>query len=166
MGSWGEQYSCGDQSKIQRYLFWDKDYRVCPICKSININEKKDCAGCRHNGDGYGTALYDCKDCGWSTSFLYDESDCPYYYETRKWKMSDLDVVYVPPPDKVIGAYIRERKYEPLYHEKSREELRTIMLADGYSDKIIDEFIASHVKKRTVTERVTHAFLRRGSGAK
>jgi hypothetical protein len=46
-------------------------------------------AGCRSNGDGYGTDVFTCVTCQWSTSFQYDEASDTYYYETRFWKREE-----------------------------------------------------------------------------
>jgi hypothetical protein len=73
MGSWGEQYSTGDQG-IGREEFWRSSYTICPSCKGKDFKNTVDCAGCRHNGDGYGTEVYECLTCHWKTSFQYDET--------------------------------------------------------------------------------------------
>eukprot|EP01136_Pigoraptor_vietnamica_P045007 Opistho-1_new@22454 len=86
MGSWGQQYSCGDQSEGGRRRFWESGYRTCSGCGVAgNIEEHEDRAGCRMNGDGYGTAVFTCRSCGWKTSFQFDEAADTYYYETRSW---------------------------------------------------------------------------------
>ena len=145
MSSWGSQFSEGDQG-WNRTLFWDSSYSICPECKGKDLSNKDFTAGCRHNGDGYGTTVYTCNGCGWKTSFLYDESDTPYYYETKKFTMTPP--VYVPPPDRVIGTYIKNTKWIPMRATMNDDELRTIMLADGYSDAIITAFFQEHKKKR------------------
>ncbi len=94
MGSWGEQYSVGDQSQDSRKVFWQSGFSTCPLCNQKKIKNTVNCAGCRHNGDGYGTEDFTCTNCNWTTSFQYDEADSPYYYETRYW--------INPPPPRVI----------------------------------------------------------------
>lgn len=141
MSSWGDQFREGDQG-WNRTLFWDSSYRICPECKGTDLKHVDHSAGCRHNGDGYGTTVYTCNGCAWSTSFLYDESDSPYYYETRTFTMNPP--VYVPPPDKVIGTYIKQHKWEPMRETHSDDDLRVIMLADGYTNATITAFFAEH----------------------
>jgi hypothetical protein len=88
MSSWGEQTSIGDQTTDSRFEFWKSGFKECQLCHQRNIKEEVNSAGCRHNGDGYGTVFFICQNegCGWKTSFLYDEADGgPYYYETRTW---------------------------------------------------------------------------------
>lgn len=139
MSSWGTQFREGDQG-WNRVLFWDSSYSVCPNCQGKDLSHIDYTAGCRHNGDGYGTTVYTCKGCSWSTSFQYDESDSPYYYETRNFTMNPEP--YVPPPDRVIGTYIKETKWKPLRRKHTDDELYAIMIADGYCHKIIMEFFA------------------------
>jgi len=79
------QYSEGDQGPNKKE-FWKSDMKKCPKCEKSNIQQKTDCCGCRHNGDGYGVELFTCLDCGWKTSFQYDEAGDCHYYETRDWK--------------------------------------------------------------------------------
>ena len=76
MASWGEQYSTGDQGNFKR-LFWESSYSVCPLCDGKEIKNTKVCAGCRYNGDGYGTEEFECTKCQWKTSFQYDEAGEP-----------------------------------------------------------------------------------------
>ena len=73
MGSWGEQFSTGDQGDTRK-TFWKSGCRSCPSCHGTKVNSETHCAGCRHNGDGYGTEVYTCADCQWTTSFQYDEA--------------------------------------------------------------------------------------------
>jgi hypothetical protein len=114
MVSIGAQFSTGEQSDSVRERFWASGLRTCqnPSCQSIGdaTTEKKSdnkpswakvlqsvdhVAGCRMNGDGYGTTVFTCSECGWSTSFQYDEASEPYYYETRFW---DPNPKPRPPP--------------------------------------------------------------------
>lgn len=56
-------------------------------------------AGCRMNGDAYGTTVFTCTECNWKTSFQYDEaSDDSYYYETRFWDRNLKSAQQQPPP--------------------------------------------------------------------
>lgn len=73
MSSWGKQFSVGDQG-TGRKDFWSTGYSACPTCQSQKITHETHCAGCRHNGDGYGTEVYKCEGCGWETSYQYDEA--------------------------------------------------------------------------------------------
>lgn len=93
MSSWGEQFSAGDQSKGSRFEFWKSGFKECQACHQRNMHEEVNCAGCRHNGDGYGTVIFTClnEGCDWRTSFQYDEADGgPYYYETRTWTATGI----------------------------------------------------------------------------
>lgn len=83
MASWGSQFSSGDQSRDARSEFANSSYSICPKCKGKDFRNEKTVAGCRHNGDGYGTEEYTCRGCGWATSFQYDEAGDSYFYETR-----------------------------------------------------------------------------------
>lgn len=145
-GTWGDQFSIGDQGEM-RIQFWRDDYKKCPSCQGTNFSETKTCTGCRHNGDGYGTCEYSCNSCLWSTSFLYDESDIPYYYETRSFskdpptreelqkRAAEAERIRTRP----LGTYIRTR-YAQLRVEQSDEACRAMMERDGYCKEVIDEF--------------------------
>ena len=79
------QFSTGDQSKESRQAFVKLYFAQCVKCNSKKIVEDRQAEGCRFNGDAYGTAVFTCGDCGWKTSFHYDDaSDC-FYYETAGW---------------------------------------------------------------------------------
>lgn len=139
-------------SKIQ---FWKDNYRICPSCRKTNISEDKQCQDCRHNGDAYGTTVFTCMDCGWSTSFLYDEADTPYFYETRNYGKID-DTPYVPTPDRQIGAYIKS-KYVQLRIYASNETMYDVMSDDGFAIHIIRDFLDE--TPATVTETPTRLCL-------
>ena len=110
MVSIGSQFSVGDQSN--RLAFWISGFKTCQdrSCCSHNddddeqkksnknepswvvkrqqrgtIRSEDHVAGCRMNGDAYGTTVFTCTLCGWKTSFQYDDASEPYYYETRSW---------------------------------------------------------------------------------
>ena len=86
MASWGEQFSSGDQNVHHRAEFWRSGFRICQGCQqSSGMTSRSETAGCRRNGDGYGTEVFTCTKCNWSTSFQYDEASDTYYYETRGW---------------------------------------------------------------------------------
>ena len=86
MASWGEQFSSGDQNLHHRAEFWRSGFRICQGChQSSGMTSRSETAGCRRNGDGYGTDVFTCTKCNWSTSFQYDEASDTYYYETRDW---------------------------------------------------------------------------------
>ncbi|CAF4622223.1 unnamed protein product [Rotaria sp. Silwood1] len=111
MGTNGDvKFSVDEQSEAIRKRFWSKNYKQCPICKSENIAVHWWCCGCRFNGDGWGTVVYQCfgkenvKDVkklewdkitrklpgqhgyGFYTSFYYDEEESePEQYETNGW---------------------------------------------------------------------------------
>eukprot|EP00349_Pseudokeronopsis_sp_Brazil_P008764 CAMPEP_0202971656 /NCGR_PEP_ID=MMETSP1396-20130829/29198_1 /ASSEMBLY_ACC=CAM_ASM_000872 /TAXON_ID= /ORGANISM="Pseudokeronopsis sp., Strain Brazil" /LENGTH=98 /DNA_ID=CAMNT_0049701243 /DNA_START=159 /DNA_END=455 /DNA_ORIENTATION=- len=90
MASWGQQYSTGDQSHSNRVKFWKSGFRTCPCCDESEIQSVCDCAGCRRNGDAYGTEVFTCRKCQWTTSFQYDDASDTYYYETRFWKITEI----------------------------------------------------------------------------
>ena len=148
-GTWSEQFSSGDQGEM-RIQFWRDNYKKCPSCQRTSFSETKSCTGCRHNGDGYGTYEYSCISCAWSTSFQYDESDVPYFYETRSFPIhpptreqlqkeaEEAERIRTRP----LGAYIRTR-YLALCMEKSEEDCRITMERDGYCKEVIDEFFKS-----------------------
>lgn len=73
MSSWGEQFSTGNQGAGKRE-FWSSGYTTCPSCKGNKFTHTTHCAGCRYNGDGYGTEVYKCEDCAWETSYQYDDA--------------------------------------------------------------------------------------------
>jgi hypothetical protein len=153
MGSWGEQYSTGDQSMCSRELFWGNNYGICPICEKSNIIEEKDCAGCRHNGDGYGTCVFKCKDCNWTTSFQYDESDTPYFYETRYFGETCYDHIVVKeneitkPPEQSEGLL---NGYKQLLKiGASSEYIAEKLRLSGYEPDFVQCFVAQHQFKTT-----------------
>ncbi len=80
------QFSCGDQTNESRIKFSNSDFKICVQCNSSNIEKIENKAGCRFSStcDAYGTDVFICKSCNWSTSFQWDEAgDGPYYYETE-----------------------------------------------------------------------------------
>lgn len=95
MVSIGSQFSTGDQDERVRVAIWQSGFSKCQrtttavACTRIEhtqntITSKDFPAGCRMNGDAYGTTVFSCRECGWETSFQYDgASDDCYYYETR-----------------------------------------------------------------------------------
>mmetsp|Transcript_7648 Transcript_7648/g.18415 ORF Transcript_7648/g.18415 Transcript_7648/m.18415 type:complete len:185 (+) Transcript_7648:72-626(+) len=100
----GSQFSTGDQSQSVRETFWASGFRKCPNnCSAMNddgstkpggrtnstIVSEDHVAGCRFNGDAYGTTVFRCSSCKWQTSFQYDEASDTYYYETRFWTRPD-----------------------------------------------------------------------------
>eukprot|EP01083_Nonionella_stella_P017358 48548_1 len=86
MAAISTQFSSGDQSGSGRKKFWASGFKTCQKCLKKTIKETDHVAGCRMNGDGYGTTVFNCTSCGWKTSFQYDDAATPYYYETRSWK--------------------------------------------------------------------------------
>eukprot|EP00959_Pyramimonas_sp_CCMP1952_P173189 3619066-Pyramimonas_sp.AAC.1 len=90
MAVFGEQFSSGDQGSLREKL-WANGFTDCPKCQAKKcVDEKEVGAGCRKNGDGYGTAVFTCKHCNFNTSFQYDEASEPYYYETRYWNREEI----------------------------------------------------------------------------
>ena len=88
----GNQFSAGDQGPSKE-AFWRTGCSQCQniSCSRTSVDQKTIVsedfpAGCRMNGDGYGTTVYTCHVCGWKTSFQYDDASEPYYYETRHYR--------------------------------------------------------------------------------
>ena len=86
MSVWGLQFSAGDQTDESRKAFWKSGFKKCVKCQGTKINPRKHVEGCRMNGDAYGTYVFECEECKWLTSFQYDDSGEPYFYETISWK--------------------------------------------------------------------------------
>ena len=86
MAAFGEQFSSGDQSIESRKAFYASNFASCVKCHDKNMVEDRRVAGCRMNGDAYGTTVFACALCKWSTSFQWDDAADCYYYETRDWK--------------------------------------------------------------------------------
>ena len=74
------QFSAGDQGE-NKWTFRLSNMKVCPLCASKKIEDERFPEGCRMNGDAYGTTVFMCADCKWKTSFQWDDSSEPYYYE-------------------------------------------------------------------------------------
>jgi hypothetical protein len=79
------QFKTGDQSEESRRAFVKLYFKQCVKCSSTKIEEERFVDGVRMNGDAYGTTVFTCGDCGWKTSFQYDDSSDCYYYETAGW---------------------------------------------------------------------------------
>jgi hypothetical protein len=93
----GTQFSCGDQDTHNRKRFWRSGMSVCVKCKSRMGTALKIPAGRRENGTAYGTTVFSCgSDCDWTTSFLWDDAIETYYYETKHWRVEDVDKEYTP----------------------------------------------------------------------
>lgn len=94
-------------------------------------------AGCRHNGDGYGTEVYRCKQCEWTTSFQYDDaSDC-YYYEMR-CQQPAVEVEVPPKPVYLTDAMIK--KYKRIVCLVPEDGVRLNMKQEGLTPAAIDKF--------------------------
>lgn len=141
MASWGTQFSTGDQSKDSREPFWASGFKVCQSCSGKNITSKTEVAGCRHNGDGYGTEVFTCKDCGWETSFQYDEAGDSYYYETRYWGGR------APPPAPPKPPYVMSEEKRKVYSQLRKlapiEVVAQTMRRDGCPEQNILEFLSN-----------------------
>jgi hypothetical protein len=68
----------------EREQFWRAGLRNCVRCHGP-VRLEHDVKGCRMDGDAYGTDRYECRRCGWSASFEYDDAASPYYFETTGW---------------------------------------------------------------------------------
>ena len=51
-----------------------QSHNVCTRCESTDIYSTRICAGCRRNGDGYGSYVYMCNNCGLFDWESYDEA--------------------------------------------------------------------------------------------
>ena len=139
MASWGSQFSTGDQCKDVREDFWKCGFKVCQSCGKNKITSRTEVAGCRHNGDGYGTEVFTCGECGWETSFQYDESGDIYYYETRYWGGR------APPPVERTFPVLTEDKRKTFLQLKKLappEAVEQMMRSYGYSEECIQDLIA------------------------
>lgn len=85
------QFSAGDQGE-RKWIFAESYMKKCPACTGTSIQMDHFPEGCRMNGDAYGTDVFICTTCQWKTSFQYDDSSDPYYYEKpMKQKQSKPD---------------------------------------------------------------------------
>jgi hypothetical protein len=118
MASWGEQFSAGDQFGGKEE-FWRSGFRVCPKCKSKEIKNEVHCAGCRHNGDGYGTEVYKCQSCDWTTSFQYDEAgECFLFYVFYMFAGINIHVLFL-----IVHVFVAEHYfYETAAFQRRAEE--------------------------------------------
>lgn len=85
MAAFGAQERHGDQSESVKQALWRSGFKTCPKCSAQKISSEDIVAGCRMNGDGYGSTVFRCKACSFVTSFYYDEAAETYYYETARW---------------------------------------------------------------------------------
>ena len=172
MWAGGSQFSTGDQggSKIK---FWEGGMRSCPSCSGSSISQSTHCAGVRHNGDGYGTEVYSCKDCSWKTSFQYDDA-CKiiFYHLSLLGLILTLLLIFIP----IAETYFYETKYwgeehkpKPVvpYRDMDKEltqkytkvmklvgeyAVRQNMKEDGVFPEAIDKFITDLGDKSTLTK--------------
>mmetsp|Transcript_84906 Transcript_84906/g.245313 ORF Transcript_84906/g.245313 Transcript_84906/m.245313 type:complete len:154 (-) Transcript_84906:308-769(-) len=91
MVSLGSQFSAGDQGGGKE-AFWRSGFKDCQgaSCRgrdrgASTVASESHTAGCRMNGDAYGTTVYTCTACGWSTSFQWDDASDTHFYETEGW---------------------------------------------------------------------------------
>uniref|UniRef100_A0A0B6ZR39 Uncharacterized protein n=1 Tax=Arion vulgaris TaxID=1028688 RepID=A0A0B6ZR39_9EUPU len=85
---WKPQFSSGDQTDKGRLPFFNSGFAACPECGERNVWRFEEKAGIKPNGDTYGTELFICqtKECGWRTSFKYDDGvPGSTYFETLHW---------------------------------------------------------------------------------
>mmetsp|Transcript_11280 Transcript_11280/g.23086 ORF Transcript_11280/g.23086 Transcript_11280/m.23086 type:complete len:189 (-) Transcript_11280:1937-2503(-) len=133
MAAWGSQFSTGDQGN--REEFWRSGFQTCQnsSCQSRKQDPKPKTirsedvpAGCRMNGDGYGTTVFTCSECGWKTSFQYDDASEPYYYETRDFR----DTPPIPrPPHPWDGVSVEEWYFRHNIDPRIRSKLRPYALS-------------------------------------
>ncbi len=93
---------------------------------------------------------------------MYDESDCPYFYETRRFSETD------PPPaepwtGRVLGKFIAD-KYDNLRSYATDEDVREIMFAEDFSCETIDTFLSTFKSKTKQTVSIA-AFQRTAKSA-
>jgi hypothetical protein len=63
-----------DTSKNNNWPWDDKlKKKVCPRCKDCKIEYTSIVAGCRMNGDDYGTGVDTCLNCGYLNCFCWDD---------------------------------------------------------------------------------------------
>lgn len=137
MASWGAQFSSGDQGNLKE-VFW-RNMGRCPKCQEEKIKKDTHSAGCRMNGDGYGTDVFSCQSCGWTTSFQYDDASDTYYYETRFWERDPQKVVVIPRQE--LNAAFRA-KFSRIYQIIGAIGTRGAMEQDGISADDITRFIS------------------------
>eukprot|EP01031_Cornospumella_fuschlensis_P011428 gene11428-13957_t len=135
MSSWGEQKVVGDQG-VNKKTFHNSSYSQCPTCSSVNIQQMHDVVGCRYDGDAYGTDIYTCKDCGWETSYQFDDAASNYYYEMRPRSPP----LIIPPCELTDTLISKYRKIAKMLHE---QEVRDNMRLEGLSPADIDYFFNS-----------------------
>ena len=127
MVSTASQYSTGEQCTSIKERFWNSGFSRCPNVSCITDKNEKTIqsvshpVGCRFNGDGYGTDVFTCSACGWSTSFDYDEASEPYYYETMLFKRGTSS----PPPPHPwasieVEKWMHEKRIDPRVQSKLR----------------------------------------------
>lgn len=136
MSSWGIQFSSGDQGGSKE-TFWRNGLQKCPSCGGTEIKMDQRPAGCRMNGDAYGTEVFTCRSCAWSTSFQYDDAseDC-YYYETRFWDRE--------PPPPIPHQDLDEKmlaKFKRIHGLIGSRGCRSAMKDDGIDDSDIEAFL-------------------------
>ena len=139
MASWGYQFSSGDQTLTNRKEFWRSGFSKCPVCQKSNIKRVTEVAGCRHNGDGYGTEVFTCCECSWTTSFQYDEAseDC-YYYETRGWRRGSPAPVAIPPKREMNDE--EKTKFRRVFGLVGREAAIHAIHQSGFEDADVKLF--------------------------
>lgn len=135
MAACGSQFSSGDQGN-KREEFWRHGFSTCPSCGLKDISMETCCAGCRMNGDGYGTEVYTCKNCKWTTSFQYDEASDHYYYETRFWTREPPK----PIPRQELTDALRS-KFRRIFGLIGRNGTIDSMIQDGISKDDINGFV-------------------------
>ncbi len=99
------------------------------------MKETTHSAGCRRNGDGYGTAVFACgKDgCGWVTSFRYDEGgDGPYYHETRSWA-AEKEAKQPKQPQYPTLSVTKRTQYKQMLNQADAATVERMMTLQGYA---------------------------------
>ena len=131
----GYQFSSGDQGN-KRETFWRNGFSSCPSCGQKDISKETCCAGCRMNGDGYGTEVFTCNNCKWTTSFQYDDASDFYYYETRFWNRDPPK----PIPQQDLTDGLRS-KFKRIFGLVGRYGTVESMVQDGISKEDIESFV-------------------------
>jgi hypothetical protein len=155
MAVYGAQFGTGDQSDWKRQ-FWKSGFATCPQCAKTDIDKKGHGAGCRQNGDGYGTEVFTCKGCGWKTSFQYDDAAESYYYETREYRQEEERAKEraMLPKDLPMSEAFRMKFRAMLRRNMDKMLVEAAMEDEGIATDAIDSFLKAEERAR---ERATAA---------
>ena len=115
-----------DGSIDNKRKLWKSKFKVCPACQQRAIESEYITFGGRMNGDGYGTTLYTCKKCDWSTDFPWDEGgDGPADELSAQFRKEEEMEEDAKDGDPEAIAYMGELFYESRQKGKSDPSLET-----------------------------------------